>query len=94
MRFVGRSGPKSALGALLRDPMGAMGLVLVASFIVMAVSAPLLAPFDPIKIDVAHKFQPPSMAHWAGTDQLGRDTLSRIIWVGLTALTSALTATV
>ena len=93
MRFVGRSGPKSALGALLRGPMGAMGLVLVASFIVMAVSAPLLAPYDPIKIDVAHKFQPPSLAHWAGTDQLGRDTLSRIIWGGRTALTIALTAT-
>ncbi len=93
MRFVGKSGPKSALGALLRDPMGAMGLVLVASFIVMAISAPLLAPYDPIKIDVAHKFQPPSLAHWAGTDQLGRDTLSRIIWGGRTALTIALTAT-
>jgi peptide/nickel transport system permease protein len=72
--------------------MGLMGAGLVASFVTMALLAPWLAPYDPIAINVVHKFQPPSLAHWAGTDQLGRDTLSRIIWGSRTALTIALTA--
>lgn len=84
---------KTALRALLRDPMGLTGTILVISFLLMAIFAPLFAPYDPIKIDVVNKFQPPSFAHWAGTDQLGRDTLSRIIWGSRTALTIALTAT-
>ncbi len=78
---------------LLRDPMGVLGAILVAAFVLMAIFAPWLAPYDPIKIDVVNKFQPPSLAHWAGTDQLGRDTLSRIIFGARTALTIALTAT-
>lgn len=84
---------QTALRALLRDPMGVLGAFLVLSFVVMALFAPWLAPYDPIKINVIDKFQPPSLAHWAGTDQLGRDTLSRIIWGSRTALTIALTAT-
>ena len=59
----------------------------------MALFAPWAAPYDPLKIDVANKLKPPSLAHWAGTDQLGRDTLSRLIWGARTALAIALTAT-
>jgi peptide/nickel transport system permease protein len=81
-----------ALRALIRDPMGLMGLVLVALFILMAVAAPILAPYDPLALDVRAKLQSPSLAHWLGTDQLGRDTLSRIIYGARTALTIALTA--
>ena len=84
---------RTALRGLLRDPMGLTGALLVLMFLAMAAFAPLLAPYDPIKIDVVNKFQPPSLAHWAGTDQLGRDTLSRIIYGARTALTIALTAT-
>ena len=73
--------------------MGLCGAILVAVFIAMALFAPWLAPYDPIKLDVTHKFAPPGLAHWAGTDQLGRDTLSRIIWGARTALGIALTAT-
>lgn len=93
MRSAADPAARTALRALLRDPMGLSGTVLVVSFLLMAALAPLLAPYDPIKIDVVNKFQPPSLAHWAGTDQLGRDTLSRIIWGSRTALTIALTAT-
>lgn len=82
-----------ALRSLLRDPMGLMGLVLVAAFVLMAVAAPLLAPYDPVALDVRAKLQSPSIAHWLGTDQLGRDTLSRIIYGARTALSIALTAT-
>jgi peptide/nickel transport system permease protein len=81
------------LARLLRDPMGLPGLILVAAFVAMALFAPWLAPYDPLKIDVASKLKPPSPAHWAGTDQLGRDTLSRLIWGARTALAIALTAT-
>jgi peptide/nickel transport system permease protein len=81
------------LRRLLRDPMGLLGLILVAAFVAMALFAPWAAPYDPLKIDVANKLKPPSMAHWAGTDQLGRNTLSRLIWGARTALAIALTAT-
>lgn len=81
-----------ALRTLIRDPMGLMGLILVVLFILMAVAAPILAPYDPLALDVRAKLQSPSLAHWLGTDQLGRDTLSRIIYGARTALTIALTA--
>ena len=82
-----------ALKALLADPMGAMGLGLVSLFVVMAVAAPILAPYDPLALNVRAKLQGISFAHWLGTDQLGRDTLSRLIFGARTALSIALTAT-
>ena len=82
-----------ALKVLLADPMGAMGLVLVSLFVVMAVAAPILAPYDPLALNVRAKLQGISWAHWLGTDQLGRDTLSRLIFGARTALSIALTAT-
>ena len=81
-----------ALRALIRDPMGLMGLILVTLFILMAIAAPILAPYDPLALNVRAKLQSPSLAHWLGTDQLGRDTLSRIIYGARTALTIAITA--
>lgn len=84
---------RTALAALRRDPMGLAGAILVAGFVTIAIFAPILAPYDPIKIDVANKFALADFAHWAGTDQLGRDILSRIIWGARTALGIALTAT-
>lgn len=93
MRFAANPKAKTAWRALIRDPMGCMGVILVASFLLMALFAPLIAPYDPLKINVLNKFQPPSLTHWAGTDQLGRDTLSRIIFGSRTALTIALSAT-
>ncbi|NGM47448.1 ABC transporter permease [Rhodobacter sp. SGA-6-6] len=74
-------------------PMGSTGAVLVAAFLLMALFAPWISPYDPLKLDVMNKLQDPSLAHWAGTDQLGRDTLSRLIWGARTALGIALTST-
>ena len=82
----------SALSRLLRDPMGAAGFVLVALFLGMAIAAPLLAPYDPVALNVVDKYQAPSLLHWAGTDQLGRDLLSRIIYGARTALGIAVTS--
>jgi peptide/nickel transport system permease protein len=78
--------------ALVRDPMGLAGLVLVTAFLGLALLAPWIAPYDPVALDVKAKFQPPSAHHWAGTDHLGRDLLSRIIWGARLALGIALTS--
>ncbi|MCX8133108.1 MAG: ABC transporter permease [Roseococcus sp.] len=66
--FVLRGNPVTALAAA-----GALALLLVAVF------ADWLAPYDPVASNVANALRPPSAAHWAGTDQLGRDILSRLI---------------
>jgi peptide/nickel transport system permease protein len=79
--------------SLVADPMSLLGVVLVSIFVLMALLAPWLAPYDPLHIDVTHKFAAPSISHWAGTDQLGRDTLSRIIYGARTALAISMTAT-
>lgn len=81
------------LRALLRDPMGVFGLALAVLLVLSAVFAPWLATHDPAAIDVAAKLQPPSAAHWLGTDELGRDTFSRALYGGRIALAVALTAT-
>ncbi|SFP88647.1 peptide/nickel transport system permease protein [Mesorhizobium sp. NFR06] len=78
------------LRALLADPFTRVALILVAGFLVTAIFAPLLAPYSPVKIDVLHKLQPPSADHWFGTDHLGRDLLSRVIYGARTALTIAM----
>jgi len=87
------SGKRNVWRALLSEPLGVMGGIIVLAFVLMALFAPWLAPYDPLKIDVMHKFSAPSLAHWAGTDQLGRDLLSRIIYGARTALGVAITAT-
>lgn len=65
----------------LRRRKGAMvGLAIVAVFIVVAVFAPLIAPYDPIATSWSAVRKAPSWAHWLGTDEVGRDILSRIIF--------------
>jgi len=56
------------------------GLCLMAALIVVALAAPWLAPYDPLQVDVLSALQPPDAAHWFGTDQSGRDVLSRAMW--------------
>ncbi|MDU0961183.1 MAG: ABC transporter permease, partial [Bradyrhizobium sp.] len=57
---------------------GAMvGLGLIAAFILLAVAAPLVAPYDPLKTSWTLVRKAPSAAHWFGTDDLGRDVLAR-----------------
>jgi peptide/nickel transport system permease protein len=78
------------LRTLLADPFTCVALILVTGFLVTAIFAPFLAPYSPVKIDVLHKLQSPSLAHWFGTDHLGRDLLSRVIYGARTALTIAM----
>ena len=88
---------RSAIGdgflRLMSDPMGAIGVVLVTLLILSAVFAGVLSPFDPAQINVPIKLQPPSWEHWLGTDQLGRDVLSRALYGGRIALSVALIST-
>ena len=82
----------SLLRALVRRPVGLLSLLVVACIFAVAICAPLLAPRSPTAIDVVNMFQGPSPAHLLGTDQLGRDNLSRLIFGGRTALGIAIPA--
>jgi peptide/nickel transport system permease protein len=57
-----------------------MGIILVITFIVFALFAPILSPRDPADINLGNRLAGPSMLHWCGTDELGRDILSRLIY--------------
>jgi ABC-type dipeptide/oligopeptide/nickel transport system permease subunit len=75
--------PRYRRGVLLRvasTPSGVFGLVVVSLLIVSAGGADLLAPFPPIKMGVGPRFMPPTFAHLLGTDEFGRDMLSRILY--------------
>lgn len=63
-----------------RNRLAACGMVLVSVFVIFALFAPWIAPQDPALIDLPSRLQPPSAAHWFGTDELGRDILSRVIY--------------
>lgn len=63
-----------------KNKMALAGSLVVVSLFVLAALAPWIAPYDPEEIDLANVLAPPSAAHWLGTDQLGRDVLSRMIW--------------
>ncbi|HEV8565263.1 MAG TPA: ABC transporter permease [Actinomycetota bacterium] len=77
---------------LVRRPAGVFGLVVVTLLLVLAIFAPQIAPQDPYEQDIADRFAASSSAHWMGTDELGRDTLSRLIVATRTAMLVALPA--
>ena len=70
----------NALYFLRRNPRMIIGGAVVLAWLVIAIFAPFLAPYDPIKVNVADSLIPPGGAHWLGTDDLGRDVLSRVMW--------------
>jgi peptide/nickel transport system permease protein len=74
------------LRGFIGNPRAAVGLGLVTLAIVFAVGAPIFAPFAPDQLDFITILAPPSADHWMGTDELGRDVLSRIIYGARTSL--------
>ena len=75
------SAPTISLPLLTRrNPLAAIGVVLVVFFAICAVFAPWIAPADPAHINLATRLSPPSLAQVCGSDELGRDILSRIIY--------------
>lgn len=91
------STPPSRLRRLLRGlcsffrraPLSAFWGVIAALIVATAIAAPVVAPYPPLKSDFRAMQKPPSEKHWFGTDQIGRDTLSRVIYGSQTSLTVA-----
>ncbi len=65
---------------LLARPPAVAGAVVILLFVALALAAPLVSPYDPISADYAQVRKAPSAAHVLGTDEIGRDLLSRIVW--------------
>jgi peptide/nickel transport system permease protein len=66
--------------AASHNPLATIGVVLVLIFVIFALFAPWIAPQDPAHIDLPTRLSRPSSSHWCGTDELGRDILSRLIY--------------
>jgi peptide/nickel transport system permease protein len=75
-----RSRTKAILRWMRRDVRALLSLSFLLLLVFVSVFAPVLAPYSPIEQDVTQLLLPPSAAHWLGTDDLGRDVLSRLIW--------------
>lgn len=75
---------------LRQQPLAVVGVGLLVLFTAMALLASLLAPYDPAAIDLPHRLLSPNGAHWLGTDELGRDILSRILFGARISLTVAI----
>ena len=71
---------------LRRDPTALFGLIIFSLLVVLAILAPVLSPFAPSDINYDALLQPPGRLHWFGTDDLGRDMLSRVLWGGRESL--------
>ncbi|MCJ9670698.1 MULTISPECIES: ABC transporter permease [unclassified Neorhizobium] len=92
-----RANPNSAfrrllavIRELLGNPSSGFGLVVITILVLTAIVAPLIAPYDPNVIDLGNTLKPPSAEQWFGTDELGRDIMSRIIYgtrISLTIIT-------
>jgi peptide/nickel transport system permease protein len=63
-----------------RDVRAVLSIAFLALLVIVSIFAPVLAPYSPVDQDVTQLLLPPSAAHWLGTDDLGRDVLSRLIW--------------
>lgn len=86
------SGLTEILRDLRKDALGFAGLIIVTIIILASLFAPLLAPHDPLAVDVHNRLASPSWEHWLGTDQLGRDIFSRVLLGGQVALKVSLIA--
>ena len=79
-RETGQEFGRGVMMLVRHQPLAVVGFLLLVSFVLAGLTAPWLAPKSPAAIDLIHRLEEPSSAHWAGTDELGRDTLSRLLW--------------
>ena len=77
------------LRAIRQQPLAVVGLTLVAVFVLCAVFAPWISPQDPARLNLTGRLLPPGHQHWLGTDELGRDILSRTIYGARISMTVA-----
>jgi ABC-type dipeptide/oligopeptide/nickel transport system permease subunit len=75
-----------SLAKFLANRAAVAGAIIVGAFVLLAILAPLVAPFDPSKTNFAALRKPPSAVYWLGTDEIGRDILSRLIHGGIASL--------
>ena len=85
-----RSRRQDFLRTFFSNRLAVFGTAIMSVFILMAIFAPLIAPYDPLQQDLIDKFAPPSREHLLGQDELGRDILSRIIYGARISLTAGL----
>nr|WP_320016861.1 nickel transporter permease [uncultured Desulfobacter sp.] len=96
--FQARAG-RAYLGllAFMKNRLAVLGLLIIGVLIVIAVLAPVIAPYDPVETNIGNRLQPLSFIHYFGTDEMGRDIFSRIVWgsrltlyvIGLVAIIAA-----
>ena len=88
---IGRmAGPAALLREVASRPAGLFGLAVIGGLIILAIFAPFIAPYDPAEQDIQNRLEGPSWDHLLGTDQLGRDLLSRLIYGVRVAMSVAL----
>ncbi|WP_342549696.1 ABC transporter permease [Paenibacillus sp. FSL P2-0089] len=79
--------PASGLRRVLNTPSLLIGIIMFAVLILLAIFIPYLSPYNPTEQNLSAFLQPPSAAHWLGTDQLGRDLFTRLLYAARTDLT-------
>ncbi|KGR77915.1 nickel transporter permease [Ureibacillus manganicus] len=83
----------SFMKKLTKNKAAIAGATVVFTIMILAILAPLIAPYDPTHIDMSKKFQGPSSEHWLGTDDKGRDILSRLLFGSRISLTVGILST-
>ena len=71
---------ENAFSKLWHNTNGKIGLIILGVILLLALLAPVLTPYDPLAMNVGPRLAPPSLQHWMGTDEYGRDTFSRILY--------------
>jgi peptide/nickel transport system permease protein len=87
-----KSTRSKALERFRRNRLAVIGFALIGVFVLIAIFASIISPFDPIQQNYDQLLQPPSLTHWFGTDNLGRDVLSRVIYGTRVSLTAGVLA--
>lgn len=88
-----QSSIRQVMRQLMKNKAAVIGLIVFLLEILVAILAPVIAPYDPVKINILEKLMGPSSAHLMGTDDLGRDIFSRIVWGTRYSLGMGVTAT-
>ncbi len=91
-RMSERGGASEFFARLIRTRLAGLGLLFVVVFALLAILAPVIAPYSPTKTKLTNALKPPSADNWLGTDELGRDILSRVLYGGQVSLKVGLTS--
>src|SRR5581483_12496316 len=67
---------------LRRNTLALVGTLIVLLWVIVSAAAPVIAPYSPLKQDFSHRLKPPSLDHPMGTDELGRDLMTRVMYGG------------